>query len=159
MCLILLLGFELFLRTGELFKLRVLDFVFDRKGRSMVVNLGMTKSGKRRGAPEQLVCNCAYLTAFTKFVCSDLDSGDFLFSGSNADFRCLFSTLLLRLQLQEHGFRPYSVRRGGATAAFRAGKSWTVMSEIGRWASLQTLWIYVTDALAEIAAYKTEPSA
>ena len=33
------------------------------------------------------------------------------------------------------------------------------MSEIGRWASLQTLWIYVTDALAEIAAYKTEPSA
>ena len=46
----------------------ILGMVLDRKGRSMVVNLGMTKSGKRRGASQSLYAVISPLATFSSAV-------------------------------------------------------------------------------------------
>ena len=57
------------------------------------------------------------------------------------------------------GYRPYSLRRGGATAAFRSGLAWQAIAETGRWSSLATLRIYVTEAVAELTRIQCPPKA
>ena len=155
--LLLLIGFNVFLRTGEILKLRVADFIFDRKGETVVLQLGMTKSGKRRGTPESVVCRSPELVTFAKLVLEGLPPGEPVFNGLQHHFRTWFAAALDAQGLSNMGFRPYSLRRGGATAAFREGASWESLCEIGSWASQKTLRIYVTDALAELAELRTPP--
>ena len=52
------------------------------------------------------------------------------------------------LGLKNHGFLPYSLRRGGATAFFRATRSMEATLDRGRWASARVARIYVNDGLA-----------
>ena len=56
-------------------------------------------------------------------------------------------------QVEQLGFRPYSLRRGGATGAFQAGLSYDSIAEISRHSSLKSLKIYVNDAMAEALSY------
>ena len=51
--------------------------------------------------------------------------------------------------LGSFGFRPYSLRRGGATAYFRATRDMGATIERGRWATLRVARIYINDGLAK----------
>ena len=52
----------------------------------------------------------------------------------------------------EHlGFRPYSLRRGGATQAFRETGNMPAVLEKGRWAHTRTASTYLNDGLARLA--------
>ena len=64
--------------------------------------------------------------------------------------RCyqLFKEGLRWLGLEDVGFHPYSLRRGGATAYFRATRNMEATLDRGRWASARVARIYVNDGLA-----------
>ena len=149
---LLLVGFYLFLRTGELMLLRQQDIIFNGSGKSCVLNLGFTKSGKRRGLPEQVTLRIPWLIAFLRLVVSDLQPGDYLWGGKPSTFRKRFYEAVDEEGARELGFRPYSLRRGGATAAFQQGHSYDAVAEISRHQNLRTLKVYINDALAEALA-------
>ena len=65
-------------------------------------------------------------------------------------FRVGFAADLRRIGLSTEAYKPYSLRRGGATHKFRSGTNMAAIAEIGRWAHLATCRIYVNDAVAEI---------
>ena len=46
------------------------------------------------------------------------------------------------------GFRPYSLRRGGATAFYRATCNMAATIERGRWATIRVARIYINDGLS-----------
>ena len=67
-------------------------------------------------------------------------------------FRREFRTLTAGFGVQGL-FQPYSLRRGGATWHFAAGKSLDATIVRGRWQSSKTARIYIEDAVAaEVAA-------
>ena len=47
------------------------------------------------------------------------------------------------------GFKPYSLRRGGATAFFRATGSMEKTLDRGRWSSARVGRIYINDGIAK----------
>ena len=156
--LLLLLGFELFLRTGELLLLRIQDFLFGTSTRSLVINLGLTKSGKRRGLPEQVTLRNPRLIVLCRLVLADVEPGEYVFPERPCVFRDKFRTALEQQGIQDLGLRPYSLRRGGITAAFQEGWSFDQISDISRHANCRTLRIYVTDAHAELLRMGVPPA-
>ena len=54
-----------------------------------------------------------------------------------------------QLGLAAFGFRPYSLRRGGATAFYRATRNMAVTIERGRWSTISVARIYINDGLAK----------
>ena len=50
--------------------------------------------------------------------------------------------------VEECGFQPYSLRRGGATAYFRATRNMEAALDRGRWSSARVARIYLNDGLA-----------
>ena len=157
LALLVLVGFEVYLRTGELLSLRAQDFIFGPAADSFVIWLGVTKGGERRGVKEQVVVRQPWLCVFAKLVCQDLEPGDPIFPERPAAFRQIFAAMLAQLGLQDFHFRPYSLRRGGCTAAFRAGASYDAIAEVSRHANIRTLRIYITDALMEQQSYLLNP--
>ena len=63
-------------------------------------------------------------------------------------FYLVFKAGLTWLGLEGFGFQPYSLRRGGATAFFRATRSMEAALGRGRWSSARVARIYVNDGLA-----------
>ena len=121
----------------------------------MIVNLGFSKSGKRRGEPESIVCRTRALVTLARLVCQDMPQGDYIFDGGTNAFRAKFRVAMESHHLKFLNFKPYSLRRGGATAAFREGASWELLMETGRWADVRTLRVYIADAAVELAAFVT----
>eukprot|EP00972_Heterocapsa_arctica_P031049 4567247-Heterocapsa_arctica.AAC.1 len=48
LCVVLLIGFHSFLRTGEMCNLKCGDILIDAKKWRGIINLGLTKTGKRK---------------------------------------------------------------------------------------------------------------
>ena len=63
-------------------------------------------------------------------------------------FYSTFKKGLRWLGLEEFGFQPYSLRRGGATAYFRATRNMEMALDRGRWSSARVARIYLNDGLA-----------
>ena len=82
--------------------------------------------------------------------------GDKLLPHGGGDFRKVFSSLLEELDISDWGFRPYSLRRGGATEHFRAFNSLSATAVRGRWASPKMARIYLNDGLATLAGFPFE---
>ena len=62
------------------------------------------------------------------------------------------------LGVEEFGFQPYSLRRGGATAYFRATRNMEATLDRGRWASARVARIYVNDGLARELELRFSPA-
>ena len=63
-------------------------------------------------------------------------------------WRNLFSECIQKLKLDKWEFRPYSLRRGGATHLFVKGGSLDKVLLAGRWTALKTARIYINSGLA-----------
>ena len=66
-------------------------------------------------------------------------------------WRGLFSDCLKALGLEQFGFRPYSLRRGGATWWFSKHHSLERILIQGRWSAVKTARIYLNEGLAMLA--------
>ena len=77
---------------------------------------------------------------------------------SGPAFRVFFSKGIAALGLTPHGYRPYSLRRGGATHDFLAHRDLQRSVLRGRWGQLRTAKIYITDGAAIIQELKLTPA-
>ena len=122
-------------------------------GKGGVISLTHTKGGQRTAAFEASVIlgpmvEALHARARAGRLPGTAEDGC-IFSGSDQHFYKLWHNCLEALGLQELGFRPYSLRRGGATAYYRACHSMESTIERGRWANYKVARIYINDGLAK----------
>lgn len=76
------------------------------------------------------------------------------FCSSPQKWRTLFNQALEALKLEAFGFRPYSLRRGGATWWFSKHHSLDQILLQGRWQAAKTARVYLNEGLAALAEMK-----
>lgn len=132
----LLLGFHALLRTAELLALQAHQLHMTSATQPAVLSLGLTKSGKRVGAEESvtisdrtlLLCLWNWKRSVSQFA--------FLCPKPH-QWRKLFQDCLEGIRVTDWGFRPYSLRRGGATAFFTRCGSLDQVIVLGRWTAVK----------------------
>lgn len=159
MSVCLILGFHALLRTGELLQITPADCLI--KGEAGLVRLASTKTSQRFAADDAL--------SLVDPICLDLLSTLIairreqrlthlpLWSGSPQSFRTRFNKLCVNFGLQGFGFRPYSLRRGGATALFQLCGSMEQVLLRGRWQNSRVARIYITDGLSFMPRLRPNP--
>eukprot|EP00435_Cladocopium_sp_Y103_P048071 s1486_g14.t1 len=147
---LLILAFHCLLRTGEILQLRPCDFVLDHI--NGVVSLPSSKSGVRNNVREsvtirdpivlevvQAMITLRHQLGFPRTPCWDR---------SGSAFRNLFRRILEELDLTNLGFRPYSLRRGGATFEMQTHGLMEKTLIRGRWKNSNIARLYICDGLA-----------
>ena len=138
------------LRTGELLDLKAKDvFIPSPKGPA-VLSLGLTKAGARQGAAESITLHEESVLGPLYRWKQRARPVDFLTPKAHA-WRSLFADAIEALRLSPLEFRPYSLRRGGATFWFNQHGSFDRLLVQARWAASKTARIYLNDGLAQLA--------
>lgn len=143
----LLVGYFGLLRTGEILSLKAAHISVAQPKGPAVLSLGLTKAGKRQGAAESV-------TIYVEDVCRRLFqwksqvSSQTKLAGSNYLWRKTFNDTLIALDFSAVDFRPYSLRRGGATHFFTHQGSFDRLLVLGRWQSSRTARIYVNEGMS-----------
>jgi len=142
------LGFHRFLRTMEFLGLRAGQLTF---GRGKVhIGLATSKGAQRHGTTEGVtVDDDAWLVEQLRRRCRALWPGDLLLPITARQYRVLFDAAVQALGLPSD-FKPYSLRRGGASQFFQRTGNLDVTMEIGRWGNVQTAKTYVNVALMDL---------
>eukprot|EP00438_Fugacium_kawagutii_P014155 Skav213268 [mRNA] locus=scaffold2944:31681:35312:+ [translate_table: standard] len=148
---LLVIGFTLFLRTGELLSIQVKDVVITHAGG--VLYLPPSKGGKRNLLPLERVeiCEKSTIHAFNQLL-RNKSPGDYLWDQSRGQFMSLWHSIIDSLKLDGLQYFPYSLRRGGATSAYKAGSSLDQLVSRGRWAHVQTARLYLDTGMQALAA-------
>ena len=144
MPLALLTGFWGLLRTGELLKIQACHVI--PSGAHVLIHLGETKMTSRNAGVENVYIHHIYTAQLLQAWASVAKPHDYLVPVSQYQFRLSFSQAIQKCQFT--GFKPYSLRRGGATALYIDTKSYTQVCQQGRWASERTARIYISDGVA-----------
>ena len=151
MAFLLILGFDGFLRTCEILNLTTADVSFDSRGRLGVVSLKDTKTGQQNAAFEALPIADPLVYRLWRLHLQHIPPGTsashFVWPYATQRFYDLFNEILSDLGLSGLGFRPYSIRRGGATAWYRRTANLPTTIERGRWATVKTGRIYICDGM------------
>eukprot|EP00435_Cladocopium_sp_Y103_P008139 s339_g2.t1 len=153
MALSVLLGFYSMLRTGELLGIRNKDVTIDDQHRSAVISLGFTKGGKRAGAAESVTVTVTDVIRRLAQWKQSTSPGSLLTPAPHV-WRKAFAQALEALSLQSCEFRPYSLRRGGATFWFGQHGSLDRILLQGRWMAARTARTYLNEGLAVLAEMK-----
>lgn len=153
MALTLLVGYHALLRTGEILSLCARQISIASPKGPAVISLGWTKAGKRQGAAESVtihqedICRRLY-----QWVHCTAPHGSL--AGPAHVWRQQFAAILKALGFSDWDFRPYSLRRGGATDAFKRHGNLDRLLIAGRWQSAKTAKIYLNDGLSVLAELK-----
>ena len=140
-------AFYCWLRTGELLSVQA-KHVSVRPGKPIaVINLCETKVSGRRAMSEAVTLSQPHLVKQLTAWKSAVLSNSFLIPISAHAFRAAFREALTFCGLPQT-FKPYSLRRGGATHAFKMTGSYSHVCQAGRWASERTARIYISDSVA-----------
>ena len=146
----LVVGFFCMLRTGEVLELCSHHIEMTGPSRVAILSLGFTKGGKRQGAAESAtltVVDALKLLWKWKRQASPRKT----LCPSAYQWRSKFAQGLKALKLEEYNFRPYSLRRGGATHWFSHHGSFDKLLVQGRWAAPKTAKLYINEGLALLA--------
>ena len=146
----LLIGFYGLLRTGELLSLQAWQIHMTSQFHPAVINLGLTKAGKRQGAAESVTLTEKHVLAKLWSWKCRVPTHTFLTLKPHA-WRSLFGECITQLKLDPWEFRPYSLRRGGATNLFVKTGSLDRVLMTGRWTALKTAKIYINSGLAMLS--------
>eukprot|EP00438_Fugacium_kawagutii_P025280 Skav207215 [mRNA] locus=scaffold1244:133523:134437:+ [translate_table: standard] len=150
--LTLALGFWGMLRTGELMTLRADQIMLGK--RDLVIQLGYTKTGTRRQQDENVVVHRKPTILLAESVLERrLGRGRlsrFLYTRGPIHFRKHFKSSLALFGMGKQ-FRPYSLRRGGATAHFRRYGQMERTLIRGRWTTNQAARQYIQEGLSTLA--------
>lgn len=149
----LMIGFYGLLRTGELFDLQSTSIAMASPQKMALISLGLTKSGKRQGAAESVTIQVSeVLRRLWQWKTAPKHLTALVPSGSR--WRQLFTECLVALEVSDFGFRPYSLRRGGATFWFSKHGSFDKLLVQGRWQAVKTARIYLNEGMALLAELK-----
>ena len=153
----LLLGFYGMLRTGEIHDLRASQILCEPGQSTIVMSLGLTKGGKRQGAAESAVIGYDVVVRIVQHW-KTLTKDSTPLAKNPASWRAKFNEALQALELMDFGFRPYSLRRGGATWWFARHHSLDKILLQGRWQAARTARIYINEGLSILAELSLPPS-
>ena len=153
----LLIGFYSMLRTGEILGLTSSHMQCGDGQLQALISLGFTKGGKRHGAAESVVLGYEPIVRFLKAWKSCATPATAL-TPSPAKWRALFNSCLEGLGISDLGFRPYSLRRGGATHWFQKHQNLDRILLQGRWHTQKSARIYLNEGLAVLAQMKVPRS-
>ena len=155
MCVILLLGFHALLRTGELLQVRAQHIVFQAGHPTALLTLPTTKSGQRlRNVPESVTITDPTLLDYLAVLLPRLWPGELIFPGGDHAFRVGFPRICQSAHLPALDWKPYSLRRGGATAHFLQYGSLDRTAIRGRWQNQRTARIYIDEGVAILAGIR-----
>ena len=152
----LLLGFFGLLRTGELLGVQAFQVHMVSCKKPAVISLGLTKSGRRQGAAESITISELPVLQFLWLWKTQAKPLEFLTEKPHA-WRAKFAECLEGLKLTPWNFRPYSLRRGGATFYFLKTGSLDRVLLMGRWTAVKTAKIYINSGLALQAELQIPP--
>ena len=159
----LLLGFFGLLRTGELLQLRTADLLLGPT--QGIISLKDTKTGLRNAAQETVAFE-DQLTLEVLRALIEIKKGQGLenvpiWTKSAQSFRNSFAHHCKKFKLESYAFRPYSLRRGGATHLFQVSGSMELALLKGRWSSTKVAKIYLSDGLSRLPGitFSTETKA
>ena len=150
MALSLLVGFYGLLRTGELLSIQARHVSVSADHKAAVVSLGWTKGGKRQGAAESCTITVWDVVRRLEQWVLSVPSGSYM-CASPSTWRKTFNQLLADIRVTEFEFRPYSLRRGGATFWFQRHGQFDRLLVQGRWQAAKTARIYLNEGLAMLA--------
>lgn len=153
----IIVAFDFFLRTGELFTIRRNQV--ELTGTTAMLQLLDTKTGALKLQSERLLAWDRIAVQALQFLCHQLQPGDLLLQSSAPRFRTLWHRAVHFFELNEFFIQPYSLRRGGCTAAFRRGATFDQLLVRGRWSHQRTARIYLDEALQQSAALSFPASA
>ena len=154
MCALLLVGFDRFLRTGEMLSMRVFNIQFGKS--KAVITLHDTKTSKRKGCSELVSVSSPLVLRWLRKACAGKKPENLLLDRSYYQFRLLFKQLLCHFNINHLNYNLYSLRRGGCTSFFFDTKSLDLTVEIGRWSDSATARIYIQSAAAESAEIRLD---
>ena len=146
----LMVGYYGLLRTGELLEVRPSHVFLESDSKPAVVSLGFTKGGKRMGAAESISLSVQQVLVRLKAWKKNSPLNDLL-CGSHSAWRGKFNQCIEQLGLEEWSFRPYSLRRGGATHWFSKHGNLDRIMVMGRWQAQRTARIYINEGLSVLA--------
>ena len=149
----LLLGYYGTLRTGEILGISSSDITMNSKKGPAVISLGLTKGGKRAGAAESITIDLEQPLQWIWSWLHQVPAHTPLCS-TPVNWRKSFNDTLVALKLDSCDFRPYSLRRGGATFWFQKWGSLDRLMLLGRWHAAKTCRIYVNEGLALLTEMK-----
>lgn len=139
------------LRAGELLKLQCNHVLLSDA--SVVVQLGYTKTGLRRAIDENVVIHdevaISLISSWIIVRRVTNNSNSFVWPLSSTDFRNEFRRLVSFFKLPS-SFRPYSLRRGGATHDFQTFGQMERTLLKGRWGASAAARHYVQEGFSEI---------
>jgi len=147
----LVVAYSAYLRTGEMFRIRREHVVLPTtSGESAIIFLQDTKTTQRKQISwEKVLIREKQALACLQSLCTNRRGPDFLLDLSIYRFRKLWADSVKQLQLNDHKIQPYSIRRGGATSAYRLGATFESLMQQGRWANVATARIYLDEAIQE----------
>ena len=159
MGLLLLIGFFCLLRTAEMYKLRVSDLECDKRLSNGVLTLRESKSGTRFNFVESVTINDASLICLFRALTLHLSPGELIFPEGANCFRKRFDQLVMHIGLPSSLlYKPYSIRRGAATADFLMHGHLSRTCVRGRWANEKTCRIYINEATTSLSALRFSAS-
>ena len=131
--------------------LQVMNLTFGANDKSCFIDLGYTKGGVRRNEKESVFTDDPWVVKLLRRQTQKKMKGDYLFAFSTVYMRKTFASLIRKVYLDPTRYKPYSLRRGGATHFFRTTGSMSQVSKRGRWGNEKTARLYVQDGLAELS--------
>ena len=151
----LAIGFWGMLRTGELLQLSTQQILLGAD--DLVIRLGLTKTGLRQAVDENVLVTdqptwllCSTLLTIRK---SQRHPDNLLWPRGAPAFREEFKQLIQFFRLQT-SFKPYSLRRGGATHDFRSHGLMEHTLLRGRWSTTSAARQYVQEGLSALTEIK-----
>ena len=156
MAAMLLVAFHCLLRTGEFLGLSADSVLLGES--AGLLNLADTKTSRKHGAHDAISITdpitLQVLRTLVELRQEQRMSSLKLWNASPQCFRTRFNKLLEIYGLQAHQFRPYSLRRGGATALFQETNSMEAVLTRGRWESTKVARVYITDGLSYLPSIR-----
>ena len=150
MAALLVLGFHCLLRSGELMLIRPCD-ILPESNRGLI-SLLSSKSGVRNNSRESVAIYDPVSLELARSMVSLQSSFGMqrvsCWTRSGTAFGNLFREVLSQLGLAALGFRPYSLRRGGATYKMQLHGLMEKTSVRGRWKNSNFARLYICDGLS-----------
>ena len=96
-----------------------------------------------------------WLVALTQALLCRFKDDDFVAPRATS-FRRQFDRIIKKADLSPYGFKPYSLRRGGATELWRRTANLQRVTLRGRWSADKTTRVYIQDGAAHVTTMKLE---
>ena len=151
-------AFRCLLRTGELLALQARDIVITPKSPTAVLYLGIAKTGARNPHAGTVSLQDAPLVRRLLQWKKTVPPDAHLIPISASQFRTVFKASLDATHLSQFQFKPYSLRRGGATDLWFTSRNYSLVAHTGRWSSERTLKVYIQDSIALLTELSFTPN-